>query len=1120
MTNKISKKELEEKYNLIPVSSISIKKDPSKTIGYDFTVEDYFTFSTHDGVYVQDCMALYFPITEESKNDVKERIGIWNNLLSQTDITLVPRPNQDIILGIYGATQINNGETTDDMLTELVEYKGVQLSRGRALFNKCLPEDYPIIDDVIDKRKLLNLLNKIVLSYPPSKVIKTLDKIKNLGFSLSTIRGYTLGLDDIFKEELLKKNKELTGNIVDDMNIIENSEEVHELLDSLPFSQYIKSGARGSWKQAKQLVFTRGYVSDSKGNIRPDLIRSSMVEGLNQKEFFESCYGARKGLLDTALSTGDSGYLTRQLIYSCINYQIDHNKIDCCTKDYLEIYVRDKKMARVLLWRNYVDDNGNVIPIRTSNINDIIGKNIKLRSPIYCESEKICKTCYGNLHKILHSDEIGIMAVHSIGERLVQLVLRTFHESLSRDTCIIDVNNNHIRMDELYERININSEDIYTFSCSPDGKIVVSKVLNVFKDHITNKMVKITLDNKKIIKVTPDHEMMMRNGTYKKAKDLKKWDSLMPCYLLEYGTLSSRMEGRRRIQQNYKEPKANGYRRDLIFHLSSDHSDCEKINKTNNIHRHHIDNDIKNDYPTNIQIIDADEHIKMHGEDARIKASETRKQWHIDNPEKSKQISIKVRRTCIENILKLISDLKLEKTSTNFNMIREKYFKSAGLRYPTYKYAIKDHEDLMIGFIDDIVKKPRQQLHAESRMDRVLKHMEENNLPMTYGSFDKSNREIYGDKTHHREKMLELSPDYLNHLEPVGGERRIVSSDSKGKVTGKSRQQLQCESRMKKVLAKMEELDMPLTYTSFDKANEIVYPKALSRKTIEGLLKHSPDFLSHLVDDRVEDNRSKQQRIAETMMDKILQHMKDNNIRLCLSQFDKINKEMYGRKIHDREHLLKWSPDYLRNKLYNDYAPIPDPNHDIPCGYNHKVNNIEFIELDKEEEFYDLEVDNEYHNFPVSSGVFVHNSGVVNRVSDEDSDDGGSHNEDIISGINIANKLFHNPTKLKQIDGDENISKPIHLLKFMYSIFGEYKNIHMVHYEIIVSAMMWVDNDLWRLVSNRNDVDYEFVSILQIPSRTSWLLGAMFANLKAKLLEGLINNRSDNSSALTELFKY
>lgn len=379
-----------------------------------------------------DAIAIYFPITDRSKNDIKNKIGIWNNLISQTDTTIVPRPNQDIILGIYTATNDNN--TNDDNIRELTwkakDENGnhPKLPLGKYLFNKCLPEDYPIITKVLNKNKIINVLNDLALKYPPYTVIETLDRIKNLGFTISTLKGYSLGIDDLYNPELIDVANGLEGDISKDMKTM-SSTEVMSILKTSNYAEFIESGARGSWDQMKQLVLSRGYVSDSKGIIRPNLVRNNLVNGLNQTEFFDSCWGARKGLLDTALSTGDSGYLTRQLIYSTVNIELSKEVDDCGATSGLKLYIEDENFAKTLLWRYYIDkDNNNeLIHITTHNYKSLIGKTIEVRSPIYCKSKKICKTCYGDLHKILHSEHIGIIAVQTVGERSLQLVLRTFH---------------------------------------------------------------------------------------------------------------------------------------------------------------------------------------------------------------------------------------------------------------------------------------------------------------------------------------------------------------------------------------------------------------------------------------------------------------------------------------------------------------------------------------------------------------------------------------------------------------------------------------------------------------------------------------------------------------------
>ena len=106
-----AKREVEDKNKVV-----LIKRDPN--IGRDRIQAAYVkiieggTIDIHPAIvrgfnadFDGDAMAIYFPITEDSKQDLQNNIGIWNNLISPTDIELVPAPNQDIILGIYSLTK-------------------------------------------------------------------------------------------------------------------------------------------------------------------------------------------------------------------------------------------------------------------------------------------------------------------------------------------------------------------------------------------------------------------------------------------------------------------------------------------------------------------------------------------------------------------------------------------------------------------------------------------------------------------------------------------------------------------------------------------------------------------------------------------------------------------------------------------------------------------------------------------------------------------------------------------------------------------------------------------------------------------------------------------------------
>mmetsp|Transcript_63537 Transcript_63537/g.53878 ORF Transcript_63537/g.53878 Transcript_63537/m.53878 type:complete len:148 (+) Transcript_63537:773-1216(+) len=90
------------------------------------------------------------------------------------------------------------------------------------------------------------------------------------------------------------------------------------------------SGARGNISQVRQLVGMRGLMTDPQGQIIDLPIKSNFREGLTVTEYIISSYGARKGLVNTALRTADSGYLTRRLVD--VAQDIIIREIDCGTQ--------------------------------------------------------------------------------------------------------------------------------------------------------------------------------------------------------------------------------------------------------------------------------------------------------------------------------------------------------------------------------------------------------------------------------------------------------------------------------------------------------------------------------------------------------------------------------------------------------------------------------------------------------------------------------------------------------------------------------------------------------------------------------------------------------------------
>ena len=119
----------------------------------------------------------------------------------------------------------------------------------------------------------------------------------------------------------------------------EVAQAMEDNLDELnPIFMMANSGARGSFKQIRQLAGMRGLMANPKGEIIERPIKANFMEGLSVLEYFISTHGARKGLADTALRTADSGYLTRRLVD--VAQDVIVRADDCKTKDFVEMPLR------------------------------------------------------------------------------------------------------------------------------------------------------------------------------------------------------------------------------------------------------------------------------------------------------------------------------------------------------------------------------------------------------------------------------------------------------------------------------------------------------------------------------------------------------------------------------------------------------------------------------------------------------------------------------------------------------------------------------------------------------------------------------------------------------------
>nr|YP_010599364.1 RNA polymerase beta'' subunit [Primulina renifolia]WAL03741.1 RNA polymerase beta'' subunit [Primulina renifolia] len=327
---------------------------------------------------------------------------------------------------------------------------------------------------VIDGTAMKRLISRLIDHFGMAYTSHILDQVKTLGFQQATATSISLGIDDLLtipSKRWLVQDAEQQSFILEKHHYFGNAHAVEKLRQSIEIwyatSEYLRhemnpnfrmtdpfnpvhimsfSGARGNASQVHQLVGMRGLMSDPQGQMIDLPIQSNLREGLSLTEYIISCYGARKGVVDTAVRTSDAGYLTRRLVE--VVQHIAIRRTDCGTIRGISVsphngIMPERIFIQTLIGRVLADD----IYMGTrciATINQDIGiglvnrfitfraQPIAIRTPFTCRSASwICRLCYGR--SPTHGDlvelgeAVGIIAGQSIGEPGTQLTLRTFH---------------------------------------------------------------------------------------------------------------------------------------------------------------------------------------------------------------------------------------------------------------------------------------------------------------------------------------------------------------------------------------------------------------------------------------------------------------------------------------------------------------------------------------------------------------------------------------------------------------------------------------------------------------------------------------------------------------------
>ena len=459
-----------------------------------------------------DQMAVHLPLSEKAQAEARDIMASNKNLLKPADGTPILHVEQDIVLGAYYLTFDRPGVTGKEPIefsalseaimardngeikvqtTIRVPFRGSvqETTLGRLLFNEIFPEDFPYQNEAMSKKMLQKVLAEVHARYGQERTADIADELKDVSFDYATKSGLSMGMEDFRDIEGLEKilndgedkateisDQYEQGFITDEEryrltvdNWMKTDAKVQDTLSSQfagedsSMSLAVNSGARGNIGQVKTAVGLLGVVTDATGNSIELPITSNYKYGLTPLEYFTATRGARKGMIDTALKTADSGYLTSRLVDVSQDVFTTDEQI---TDPGFAHYRKDAEYIGVsygsrLRGRYAAEDvashvkKGELITAKIADAIDADDKidGVKIMSVLSVPSIKgIPVKSYGvdpatDLDVAL-AYPIGVIAAQSIGEPGTQLTLKTFHSGgIAGD----DITTGLPRVEELFE---------------------------------------------------------------------------------------------------------------------------------------------------------------------------------------------------------------------------------------------------------------------------------------------------------------------------------------------------------------------------------------------------------------------------------------------------------------------------------------------------------------------------------------------------------------------------------------------------------------------------------------------------------------------------------------------
>lgn len=574
----------------------------------------------------------------------------------------------------------------------------------------------------------------------------------------------------------------------------------------------------------------------------------------------------------------------------------------------------------------------------------------------------------------------------------------------------------------------------WIYSCNPTtGRVVPGIVSWAGITQKNTKVIKLTLDNNEEIICTPDHKFPIKYKGFVEAKDLNVNDSLIPLYTkigdIKDGWLG---QGYELIFDN--EDRKWKYTHRMVSEFLKDEVKT-KIYKneycTSDVDVvHHIDFNKTNNSPENLLWMNMDDHYMYHAKELQENAlrgyeiwfkniinnpaewkkysdsriNTLRKNWESKTEEEKREIIEKRRAGLIDWYNNLTPEQKEKRTNISKEN-NKKMWESPGHYEKVFKNQILQYNDtlknLLLSYVEKGIVQGTQLIDLINNTEEgkifldEFNRLNKNNVSrkikdkfhhthldrlLTYCGFN-SVRELKNIHKYKNHKIAKI--EFLDDRIDVG----TITVDQEEKYHNYHTFALSCG-----------------VFTRNSNQDAIEDVRYMQNKLIS-LLKIPKAYLSY-EEDLCLDGDTKIKLLNGTdlsikelselnTLDNLYVYSIDENNNIVPGKLTKawktgIRNDLYEIVLDNNEKIVCTSnhPFMLRNGKYKEAKDLTineslmslrnkDKVQDIK---NHKIKSIK--KLNEEREVYDLTID-KHHNFALSSGVFVHNSG-KSTLSQED----------------------------------------------------------------------------------------------------------------------------------------